>query len=70
MGSPMRDEKKIQPAVRGEAAWRAAKEAIAKRNDAASKVARERRQKRDDQHASEMHAADMRERKELSKRKP
>jgi hypothetical protein len=70
MGSSMTDEKKVQPAMRGEAAWRAAKDAIAKRNDAASKVARERRRQRDDQHASEMHAAEMRERKELAKRKP
>jgi hypothetical protein len=66
----MSEEKKVQPAPRGDAAWRAAKDAIAKRNDAASKIARERRQKRDDQHASEMHAAEMRERKELAKRKP
>jgi hypothetical protein len=70
MGSPMSAEKKVQPALRGEAAWRAAKEAIAKRNEAASKVARERRQKRDDHHASEMHAAEMRERKELAKSRP
>jgi hypothetical protein len=70
MGSPMSEEKKVQPAPRGDAAWRAAKEAIAKRNEAASKIARDRRHKRDDEIASQMHAAEMRERKELAKRKP
>jgi hypothetical protein len=70
MGLAMGDDKKGRPPLRGEAAWKAEKEAIAKRNEAASRVARERRQKRDDQHASEQHAADMRERAQLAKRKP
>jgi hypothetical protein len=68
--SRMSEQKKNQPPLRGDAAWKAAKEAIAKRNEAASKVARERRQKRDDQHASEMHAAEVREQAKLAKRRP
>jgi hypothetical protein len=70
MGVAMSDEKKDRPPVRGEAAWRAAKEEIAKRNDAASKVARERRRARDDDRASRMHAAEVREQAKLAKRKP
>jgi hypothetical protein len=66
----MAEDKNSRPPLRGEAAWKAEKEAIAKRNEAASRVARERRQKRDDQHASEMQAADKRERAQLAKRKP
>ena len=64
----MGDRAKDLPPLRGDAAFRAAKEEIAKRNEAASKVAREKRQKRDDQHAAELRAADLRERKKLAKR--
>jgi hypothetical protein len=64
----MGDRTKNLPPLRGDAAFRAAKEEIAKRNEAASKVAREKRQKRDDQHAAELRAADLRERKKLAKR--
>ena len=66
----MSDPKKAQAPLRGEAAFRAEKDAIAKRNEAASKVAREKRQKRDDEHAAGLRAADLRERKKLAKRKP
>jgi hypothetical protein len=70
----MSQESKQQPAAetpkRGDAAWRAAKQAIASRNEQASKVAREKRQARDDKHAAALRAADKRERAELSKRKP
>ena len=55
---------------RGDAAWKAAKQAIAARNEHASKVAREKRQARDDKHAAALRAADKRERAELAKRKP
>jgi hypothetical protein len=55
---------------RGDAAWKAQKQAIASRNEQASKVAREKRQARDDKHAAALRAADKRERAELSKRKP
>ena len=64
----MSDRTKNLPPLRGEAAFRAAKEEIAKRNEAASKVARDKRQKRDDEHAAELRAADLRERKKLAKR--
>lgn len=70
----MSDESKRQPPAetpkRGDAAWKAAKQAIASRNEQASKVAREKRQARDDKHAAALRAADKRERAELSKRKP
>jgi hypothetical protein len=70
----MSEESKRQPAVevpkRGDAAWKAAKQAIASRNEQASKVAREKRQARDDKHAAALRAAEKRERAELSKRKP
>ena len=46
------------------------KQAIANRNEQASKVAREKRQARDDKHAAALRAADKRERAELAKRKP
>ena len=70
----MSDQSKGQPAApprkRGEAAWRAAKEEIAGRNEKASKAARERRQRKDDEHASKLRAAELRERAELAKRRP
>ena len=64
----MSDQKKVQPPLRGEAAFRAAEAAIAKRNEAASMAAREKRQKRDDEHAAELRAAERRERAMLAKR--
>jgi hypothetical protein len=70
----MSDETKRQaPAEtpkRGDAAWRAAKEAIASRNDQARKLGRERRQRKYDQQSAALRAADVRERAELSKRSP
>jgi hypothetical protein len=69
----MSDTSKRQPASvtpkRGEAAWRAAKEAIASRNEQARKLGRERRQRQYDQHAAERRAADLQERAELAKRR-
>ena len=65
--------KKQRPAEtpkRGEAAWRAAKEAIASRNEQASKLARARRQKEYDQESARRVAAERRERAELGKRRP
>jgi hypothetical protein len=70
----MSDTSERQPVaetpMRGEAAWRAAKEAIAGRNEQARKLGRERRQRQYDQHAAERRAADVRERAELAKRRP
>jgi hypothetical protein len=70
----MSDTSKRQPAAetpkRGDAAWRANKEAIASRNEQASKIARERRQRKYDAYAAEARAADKRERAELASRRP
>ena len=73
-GRTMSDTSKRKPAAevpkRGEAAWRAAKEAVASRNEQAYKAGRERRQKESDEYFAERRAAEKRERAELSKRKP
>jgi hypothetical protein len=68
----MSDARTRQPAAetpkRGEAAWRAAKEAIASRNEQAYKAGRERRQRESEDHAAGLRAADARERAELARR--
>jgi hypothetical protein len=70
----MSDQTKRQTPVetpkRGDAAWRAEKEAIAGRNEQASKLARARRQKKYDEQAAELRAADRRERAQLAKQRP
>ncbi len=70
----MSDTSKRQPAAetpkRGEAAWREAKELIAKRNDHARKLGRERRQRQYEEIEAERRAAEKRERAELAKRRP
>jgi hypothetical protein len=70
----MSDMRKRQPAAetpkRGEAAWRAAKEAVAGRNERAYKLARERRQREYEEYAARLRADDARERAELAKRRP
>jgi hypothetical protein len=70
----MGDTSKLQPVAetskRGEAAWRAAKEAVASRNEQARKLGRERRQRQYEEHAAACRAADVRERAELAKRRP
>jgi hypothetical protein len=58
------------PPLRGEAAWRAEKDAIAKRNEEASRRARARRQAEYDQQTARLLAADRSERASLSKRRP
>jgi hypothetical protein len=62
--------KPAEPPMRGEAAWRAHREAIANRNEAASRLARERRQEKYDQLSARQRADELRERAELAKRKP
>jgi hypothetical protein len=68
----MSDTSKRQPVAetrkRGDAAWRAAKEEIAGRNEQARKLGRERRQRQYEQYAAERRAADVRERAELARR--
>jgi hypothetical protein len=59
-----------QTPKRGEAAWRAAKEAVASRNEGAYKLGRERRQREYDEYAAARRAADVRERTELARRSP
>ena len=70
----MSDESKRKPAAevpkRGDAAWREAKAEIAARNEKASKAGRERRQRKYDEQAAELRAAELRERVALSKRWP
>jgi hypothetical protein len=53
---------------RGEAAWRAHREAIASRNERASQRARARRREQDEEQLARQRAAELRERAELAKR--
>ena len=55
---------------RGAAAWKAAKEAVASRNERAYKLGRERRQRQHEEHAAKRRAADAYERAELARRRP
>jgi hypothetical protein len=58
------------PPKRGEAAWREAKDAIADRNERASKRARERRQQDYEELVARRRADERRERAELAKLRP
>jgi hypothetical protein len=55
---------------RGEAAWRAERDAIAARNEAASRKARARRQAKYDEESARRAAAERLERAQLAKRMP
>jgi hypothetical protein len=70
----MSDASKKQPPAdppkRGEAAWRAHRDAVASRNERASKLARARRQEQYEELAAREHAAERRERAELAKSRP
>lgn len=70
MSDTSKRQQPIETPVRGEAAWRAAKEAIASRNEQASKRARARRHEKDERDAAVRVAAERRERAELAKRRP
>ena len=59
-----------EPPKRGEAAWRAERDAIAKRNEEASKRARARRQAEYDQQTARTLAAERKERAMLAKSRP
>lgn len=65
----MSDSSKSEPPKRGEAAWREQRDAIASRNEQASRRARARRQEQYDQLAARQRADELRERAELAKRK-
>ena len=54
-----------QPALRGDAAWRAAKDAIAKRNDAARKTGAAQRDREDQRAVERQRALDRRDRENL-----
>jgi hypothetical protein len=56
--------------TRGEAAWRAQRDAIAERNQRASERARERRQQDYEALVARRRAAERRERAELKQRRP
>ena len=70
MSETSKRQQPTETPVRGEAAWRAAKEAIASRNEQASKRARARRHEKDELDAAQRVAAERRERAELAKRRP
>jgi hypothetical protein len=63
-------QRPAEPAKRGEAAWRAQREAIAGRNERASAQARARRQEEHDQQVARERAAERLERAQLAKLRP
>lgn len=70
MSDTSKRQRPAEPVKRGEAAWRAARDEIARRNDEASRRARKRRQAQYDEETARRVAAERRERAELAKRKP
>jgi hypothetical protein len=70
MSEARKREPAAEPLKRGEAAWRAAKEAVATRNERAYKLGRERRQRENEAYAAKRRADEVRERAELAKRIP
>jgi hypothetical protein len=67
MSDASKKERPADPPKRGEAAWRAQRDAIASRNERASKLARARRQEHYEQLVARERAAELRERAELAK---
>lgn len=63
-------QRPAEPVKRGEAAWRAARDEIARRNDEASRRGRERRGARYAEETAARVAAERLERAELAKRNP
>jgi hypothetical protein len=70
MSNSSKSSRPADPPLRGEAAWRAAKEAIAKRNEEASRRAQARRQAEYDQQTARLLAAERKERASLTKSRP
>jgi hypothetical protein len=62
--------KPADPPLRGEAAWRASKDAIAKRNEEASRRAQAKRQAEYEQQTARLLAAERQERARLAKSRP
>jgi hypothetical protein len=63
-------QRPAEPAKRGEAAWRAQRDAIASRNERASAAARARRQEEYEQQVARERAAEKLERAQLAKIRP
>jgi hypothetical protein len=70
MSDTSKSKRPADPPKRGEAAWRAQRDAIASRNEQASRRARAKRQEHYDQLAARQRAEELRERAELVKRRP
>jgi hypothetical protein len=70
MSDSSKSARPSDPPLRGEAAFRAAKDAIAKRNEDASRRAQARRQAKYDQQTAQMLADERQERATLAKRRP
>jgi hypothetical protein len=68
MSEQDKDQRPAQPPKRGEAAWRAHRDAIASRNERATRLARARRQEAYEQLLARQRAAELRERAALAKR--
>jgi len=70
MSDASNKQPRAEPSKRGEAAWRAHRDAVASRNERASKLARARRHEQYEQLVARERAAELRERAELAKRRP
>lgn len=69
MSDTSKRQRPPEPVKRGEAAWRAARDEIARRNDEASRRARDRRQAEYEAERTRRVAAERLERAELAKRR-
>jgi hypothetical protein len=67
MSDPSRKQRPPDPPKRGEAAWRAQRDAIASRNEQVSRLGRAQRQKEYEELVAQERAAELRERAELTK---
>ena len=70
MSDSSKSARPSDPPLRGEAAWRAEKDAIAKRNEEASRRAQARRQAKYDQQTAQILADERQERARLAKSRP
>ena len=70
MSDKSKSQRPPETPKRGEAAWRAARDAIASRNEQASRLARARRQEEYEQQTARDRAAELRERAALAKLRP
>lgn len=68
MSDERNEPRPVERPMRGEAAWRAHREAIASRNERASRLARARRHEEYERLLARRREAELRERAELAKR--